>query len=380
MPIFTTSADHIKQGKTILASLIIDHCEKNTEFKTSYFYCRENDPAQNTCKAVCKCLLRQLIDHRRDLLPSCSEKRASKADEVLDDIGAAKALIELFCGVDMNQFIIIDGLDECRDEERKEIVQFLNDLVNGCDSYKPGKLRVLLVSRDLADMRKSMALAGILELDAGDTQKDIHRFVARKVARLQRKPKFRDLKDEDAERIQRLTCNRARGEYTLRYSRLPLDLSLKMMHRNVSVCNSRPSKPEETAHYRQPPLAAPGRGLPNDPQRSVGTRPLDHKRVPNKDLQLQRNDTRSTGKSRSQCLGYGPKNLRLACLCEASTETSRAPSRTFHHGKRKHVDELLREYAKRRHPKDMWIPDPSLGRQQDRVYSCHGAMVRQPLS
>lgn len=110
----------------------------------------------------------------------------------------------------MNQYIIIDGLDECEVTERRTLLQFLNSIVDRCDSYKPGKIRVLLVSRDVADIRKSMQSAGIFDLAEEDTKKDIKVFVRQKVVALTGEP-FR-LTDEDGERVERMTCERAHGK------------------------------------------------------------------------------------------------------------------------------------------------------------------------
>ncbi|KAK0629250.1 hypothetical protein B0T17DRAFT_633809 [Bombardia bombarda] len=108
-------------GKTVLASLIIEECKKVPTFKTSYFYCREKDNNLDSNLAIQKGLLRQMVDHNEELLPSCSAKR-SRGDEILNDTAVVKSLLDLFCDHDMNQFIIIDGLDECPPAEFQQTI------------------------------------------------------------------------------------------------------------------------------------------------------------------------------------------------------------------------------------------------------------------
>ena len=66
-------------------------------------------------------------------------------------------------------FLIIDSLDECDQNERKLILEFFNELINLCDSTKPGKVRLLIASRDEPDIKKSLSLAAMVRLGHQDT-------------------------------------------------------------------------------------------------------------------------------------------------------------------------------------------------------------------
>jgi hypothetical protein len=200
-------------GKTILASLLIEECKKMPGFKTSYFYCQEEGCGQNTgCLEVLKGILRQMVVHNEDLLPSCYERRM-RGLEILYDDKTVKSLIELFCEYDMSQFIIIDGLDECSLADRKNIVQFWTLIVERCDGYSPGKIRVLLVSQDTGDIRrviKETNSADILDLDPTCTTDDIRRYVAKQAVNMQKK--FVSVGDSDIRAMKELVCSRADGK------------------------------------------------------------------------------------------------------------------------------------------------------------------------
>ncbi|KAK7750832.1 hypothetical protein SLS62_007231 [Diatrype stigma] len=174
-------------SKTILTSGIIDYCkeyqpedrlEDRPDYKTSYFYCRENVENNKECLEVYKALLHQMLHHHPDMLPSCYEKKLNGMD-VLGDTSTAEILIRRFCEADFNQFIIIDGLDEIESRQRKMLMNFLANMVDECDKYDPGKVRVLFVSHDLADVRrmKRMETATILDLNPHDTQRAIKRYL-----------------------------------------------------------------------------------------------------------------------------------------------------------------------------------------------------------
>lgn len=197
-------------GKTILTSLIVDNCMQVEGFKTSYFYCREDDDSQNTCLSILKGILRQMVVHNEDMLPSCHEKRV-RGEERLNDLATIKSLLELFCDCDMYQFVIIDGLDECRSPEIKPLVQYWASMVEKCDNIKPGKLRVLLVSQDIADIRKlsSMQSADIFDLLPHQSDIDISKYVSSQFSRLQRE--F-ELTEAETRVSRELVCSRSQGK------------------------------------------------------------------------------------------------------------------------------------------------------------------------
>ncbi|CAM1506219.1 Fc.00g058600.m01.CDS01 [Cosmosporella sp. VM-42] len=203
-------------GKTILASQIIDHLiSQRPDFKTSYFYCRESDQERGEPHflAICKSLLRQLVSHSDILLPTLHDKRMEGGQEILDLESTAKSLLELFCDTSLKQFIVIDGLDELRKEQRESVMECLISIVTKSDRRNPGKIRVMLVSTDLADMRtceRSEDQIDTYELNPDDTLEDIKQYVAQYSAKL--KHKFH-ITDEDMRAAELLTCRHSNGMF-----------------------------------------------------------------------------------------------------------------------------------------------------------------------
>jgi hypothetical protein len=120
-----------------------------------------------------------------------------------------KNILELFCERLNKLYIIIDGLDDCDITERKLVLQSLTSLIDKCDTTRPGKLRVLIVSQDCPDIGKALIAANVVSLRPKDTEKDIGRYVNEWTMRIQQHHR---LDDGHAEYIRESTCARANGK------------------------------------------------------------------------------------------------------------------------------------------------------------------------
>lgn len=164
--------------------------------------------------AILKSVLRQLLHRNREMLPTMHERmmNGKRGVEVLDDDAAARTLLELQCDVPAKHFIVIDGIDEIKEPERKSLVAILSSIVNRSDDYTPGRIRVLLVSNDLHDLHKTVQNAGdkigTYELNLGKVQKGIEVYVKKQVEVLQ--SKF-DLVEKDAQHMWHLVCIHSQG-------------------------------------------------------------------------------------------------------------------------------------------------------------------------
>lgn len=154
--------------------------------------------------------MRQLLLHNQDPLPSCIQKKRISPEQVVTNIDTIKYLLGLFCDRDMNQFIVIDGLDECNLPEIKIVVKFWISMVEKSETYKPGKLRVLFVSQDTADIRKLMSKieTQIFDIKAEQSQKDIEKYIRYRFNKLQ---ELKGLKDKETEDARRQVLERAEG-------------------------------------------------------------------------------------------------------------------------------------------------------------------------
>jgi hypothetical protein len=216
------------QGKTILASVIIDACLQDNSSTTAYFYCKENDPKKNDCIGIYRGLLSQLLNQCRELIPYCYEKSQTNGELNLTTDSLAEQLLKVFCESLPKLYIVIDGLDECDTAQRTLVLKFLTDMVTRCDNHDPGKLRVLFISQDYPDIAKALQAAPVLKLTAEDNKMDIAAYVRVWCKKIQQKYALGVSEVQD---IENTTCLRARGIVALALQSVQANC-----HRHVSFC------------------------------------------------------------------------------------------------------------------------------------------------
>ncbi len=208
----------LQPGKTILASRVIEECQKRTGFATSFFYCREPDPQKRDNISILKGLLAQMIAQERSLVPYLFAKARSSGQVNLVAHQLTQSLFKTCCERMHHQFLIIDGLDECPQDERRILLSFLAEVVDKIEEEEPGKLRVLIVSQAEVDIAETLSKEsrvrqcfsiGEFAIEQKDNKDEIERFVKMWTGRIQEK--F-GLLDEQADCIKRLMSSRTNGK------------------------------------------------------------------------------------------------------------------------------------------------------------------------
>lgn len=222
-------------GKSVLASSMIDRCMSVRESNilaetpgshaqtgatsdysdtlvsnTSYFYCREEGSRQNDSLVIYKSLLRQMLRGSQDLLPVCHEKMVKGQGPHIQET-TAQTLLELFVNTNLNRYIILDGIDSCEVKTRGIVIDFLSKLVSRCEENKPGKVRLLLISHDLLDVRKLKLIESsttIIDVTTNFVQTDIGHYLDSCIPRL----KTCGLDAGDISRVQSKVLKRSDGE------------------------------------------------------------------------------------------------------------------------------------------------------------------------
>jgi hypothetical protein len=201
------------KGKTVLASLIIEECKKKEGFTVFYFYCARSDPLRRTCLSVLKGLLHQALKSQRELVPVCHDKITDNGYQTLNNVESAKGLLDLAFENLPGIFVVIDGLDECDGPDIKMILDFLNKEVSRCDNYSPGKLRVLITSWFMPEIKKRLDEASILEMVDRDNEADIEAYVKNEVTSMNQERRY-NLDAQQQRDIIDLTCRGSKGETT----------------------------------------------------------------------------------------------------------------------------------------------------------------------
>jgi hypothetical protein len=203
-------------GKTILASAIIDKCKEKTGFTTAFYYCHDDDQTSSLAVGVLKGVTEHLLGQNTQLLPPCYTRCTSSGEPVLRSLSQATRLLHDICAILSKTYIIIDGLDECEQVERKHIVDALMDIVGLCEKTDPGKLRVLFVSQNFADIKRALyhpspsrPVPQTIQLSDTDNQSDINTYVRIWAGRIAEK--YSPFSDDMIEYLQNLTVHNAKG-------------------------------------------------------------------------------------------------------------------------------------------------------------------------
>ena len=172
-------------GKTILASAIVDSCPPNSEtISTCFFYCRKDDPLGSTPVGIIKALVDQLLDQHPHLLPPCHNARNQSGEPVLRSFSLACKMLRDYCMSFEKVFVVVDGLDECNQVERKQILEALMTVISHGDTNEAGRLRLLVVSQDYVDIRRTLFGTGntkmspkVVQISHEDNENDILMYV-----------------------------------------------------------------------------------------------------------------------------------------------------------------------------------------------------------
>ncbi|KAL8336858.1 hypothetical protein RB601_008379 [Gaeumannomyces tritici] len=138
-------------GKSILVSSAVHHLQElqatpgQTPFSLAYFYFRHNTEDRTTFKHALQALISQLVTEESDgaLLDHASQALSAvhkPSQTQLADLASTAIQAKRIC------FVVLDGLDECNDNDQSELVCWLKDqTTKGGDA--PLTLRILLSGR-----------------------------------------------------------------------------------------------------------------------------------------------------------------------------------------------------------------------------------------
>ncbi|KAJ9317024.1 hypothetical protein DTO271D3_2763 [Paecilomyces variotii] len=167
-------------GKSVLSSIVVDHLSKSTltdQYALGFWYCKWDDTSMETmaCRIIgmfIKQLCRKMFTIPSEILEF--RRRLNKEGRTL----LFKDYTELFllCARYFKRvFLTIDALDECKDEQRELILDFVQ-------SFAASHIKVFLASRWMQDIEKAcVTKAVILPITAWEVKDDITIFVEHQV-------------------------------------------------------------------------------------------------------------------------------------------------------------------------------------------------------
>ena len=189
---------------------------EQTSWTTGYFYCSDKSNGRNTASSILRGVLSQLVRQNRELLvPYCLEKKSHSASPSLSAFSLARSLIETTCEMLSRIYIVIDGMDECQNPgDRKLIIETLTNLVDKCDRYCQGKLRVLFLGRSFFEVDRMSSLPLCIDnfsLAPENNEQDIEKYCKLRFRRERGLLKL-GLSDREKATAIEVICFRANGD------------------------------------------------------------------------------------------------------------------------------------------------------------------------
>jgi len=149
---------------------VIEHLStqhgSHAEHRIFYYFFDFNDPAKQTAIGCLRSLVEQLCA-QSTTLPECITHLHETCKGKAPSMGQLVAVLIKELGRNSNDFIIIDALDECREQVDRERNAFFGALTNMKDAI-PGKYKLLITSREESDIREAMATIANVVLEVKD--------------------------------------------------------------------------------------------------------------------------------------------------------------------------------------------------------------------
>ncbi|KAF1361979.1 C2H2 domain-containing protein [Lizonia empirigonia] len=191
---------------------------------TTAFY-HDDDGASSSAVGILKGITQQLLCQNPQILAPCYTRCTASGEPVLRSPPLATRLLEDICTLLSKLYIIVDGLDECVEVERKQAMEALMNIVGSCEKTEPGKLRILFVSQHMADIKRvlytssqSKPVPRTIQLSDADNESDIKAYVRIWVNRIA--TKYAPFSNDAIEYLQSLTVCNAKGMFL--YAKLVL--------------------------------------------------------------------------------------------------------------------------------------------------------------
>lgn len=154
-------------------------------------------------------ILSQLLFQDEALLIYLYEKVSTSGEVSLSTESVAKEVVETSIKNFQKLYIVIDGIDECEREERKQIVAFFQDVWESLPQDDSDALRCMFVSQDDNIARNDFKSIPSLKISEADNKGDISAYAVARSSAIQTKHK---LSDDRRRWLQELIVARAEGK------------------------------------------------------------------------------------------------------------------------------------------------------------------------
>lgn len=189
------------EGKTVLASFIIETLLKQDNGLVLFFYCKHQQQEKSTFAGILRGLLAQLLRKADATLMSWFGEKYSSLDQRKP--GSPEILEELATFAFNSQrisLVVLDGLDECNHKEiQKTITWFVSH--QGAHTGT-GQIRLMCIGQRIDILQSMLSSATNISLDNSPHQNDIEKYVVGKSRNIQKMFKIKlDIVSQTGSRV-----------------------------------------------------------------------------------------------------------------------------------------------------------------------------------
>ena len=204
------------EGKTFLATYVVETLLRVDNIQVLYFFCKAGDPEKRSALQVLRTILAQLLRSEivlSDVIEQIYYNNGHAVAQSLVDVQAALGLA-LQATQSPDVYIVIDGLDEC--QNNLDLIRILLELTSNAATARRA-VSLMFCTRDHADIWDGLKDHGnFLRLDA------THRTASIRAYALQRASNMRVLSSQGLQQlVANEVCSAAQGLWL--YARLILD-------------------------------------------------------------------------------------------------------------------------------------------------------------
>lgn len=159
--------------------------EEHPESQMVFFYCKNTEPSRRTFAAIARSVLAQLLKLNPSCLDYLYDKAVSSGSRLSNTTATYRELIETIAMNHEYLIIGIDGLDECEESERRNIMLMIENILRV--SHKEQNVKFFLTSRREKDIQLSLSSAIRLNVEPQHIERDIRTYIRVRCSELVKK-------------------------------------------------------------------------------------------------------------------------------------------------------------------------------------------------
>lgn len=169
--------------------------EEHPESQMVFFYCKNTEPSRRTFAAIARSVLAQLLKLNPSCLDYLYDKAVSSGSRLSNTTATYRELVETIAMNHEYLIIGIDGLDECEESERRNIMLMIENILRV--SHKEQNVKFFLTSRTEKDIKLSLSSAIRLNVEPQHIERDIQTYIRVRCSELAKKFTLNSGKERD---------------------------------------------------------------------------------------------------------------------------------------------------------------------------------------